>query len=469
MKKINLIKALAMMFVVFVLMSWLIPASSVSSSGIEAGAIQPLGIFDLFRVPYMALTNYMSYGIFFIVLGGLYGVMNKTGAYGNAIDFFVKGFKKNESVALISIVIIFGLLSAFTGLNLVLFILVPFFVTILLKMNFSKLTAIMATVGSILVGNFASIYGFNVSGYINYFFKLDVNDNILIKLILFVASFTLLSIFLIYETRKSKKEKINDLALYDKNEKENKNFIPLMILLDFSILFLLIAGFNWSHSFGVTIFEKLYDEMMKFSIGDFLIFDWLAGTINPIGWWNITDFTIFMVIITIIIAWLYNVKPKEALEGFKTGAKEMFIPALYAVMAHLIMSGDSINATNQANVFTTVTNSVLSIKDGFSYFGAMLLPLATGLLQNDLTNIVYTTSSQVTNIVTDVATYPIFGIAFQTVHSILMLLLPTSVILVAALSYLKVSYLDWLKYVWKFVLGLLVLSIIVTSLMTILI
>jgi hypothetical protein len=45
-------------------------------------------------------------------------------------------------------------------------------------MKYSKKTALLATIGSIIVGNFASIYGFNVSGYINYFFKLDVNNSI---------------------------------------------------------------------------------------------------------------------------------------------------------------------------------------------------------------------------------------------------------------------------------------------------
>lgn len=469
MKKVTLFKALSVMFALFVLLSWVIPASSFTEAGLALGQIQPLGFFDLIRVPLNVLVNYAPYGMFFLVLGGLYGVINKTGVYGNAISFFVKGFKKNEIVALISVVLIFGLLSAFTGLSLVLFILVPFFITILLKMKFTKLTAILATVGAIIVGNFSSVYGFNISGYINHYFALDVNDNIIIKLLLFVASFTLLILFLIKETKKQKSEKISDLALFDEKSTSKKSFIPLIIVLDVTILFLLVAGFNWGHAFNVTVFEELHVAMLEFKIGDALIFDWLVGSVDPIGWWNVNDFTMVMVVMAIVIGWLYNIKLKDTFESFVEGAKEMVVPAIYAMIAHIIMGAIAINAGNQADVFNTITNSILSINDGFSYIAAMLLPFASSILQNDLTNIIYTSSSQIKEVVTDVATYPIFGMALQTIHSAMMLILPTSVLLVVALTYLKVSYVQWLEYIWKLVVALLVLSLLTTALMTILI
>ena len=464
MKKISLFKALALLFAAFVIMSWVIPASTYSNGAFTSVGLQPLGFFDWFRIPFIVLTNYAPYGLFFLVLGGLYGVINKTGVYDEVIYFFVKGFKKSELIILISTVLIFGLLSAFTGLNMVLFILVPFFITILLKMNYSKLTAIMATVGSIIVGNFASIYGFNVSGFINFYFKMDVNDNIVIKILLFIAAFALMILFLIQETKVLKKNSKEDIPLFESNKEKSKSFVPLVIILDLSILFLLIAGFNWKYGLGVEVFETLYTEMQEV-----VILKNILGSVNPIGWWNLTDIIIFMTIMSLVISWVYSVKFKDAFDSFVEGAKEMVVPALYAMFAFILMASFSVNSESQANIANTLTNSILSMKDGFSYLGTILLPIVQAIFHNDFTNVVYTTSGAFTEVVTDIKTYPIIGIALQTLHSVMMLLLPTSFMLVAALAYLKVSYVEWLRYSWKLILGLFGLSLIVITLMTILI
>ena len=51
-------------------------------------------------------------------------------------------------------------------------------------------------------------------------------------------------------------------------------------------------------------------------------------------------------------------------------------------------------------------------------------------------------------------------IIFQSMHGLVMMIVPTSMILIAGLSYLKVSYKEWFKNIWKILLGLLVITII---------
>ena len=57
---------------------------------------------------------------------------------------------------------------------------------------------------------------------------------------------------------------------------------------------------------------------------------------------------------------------------------------------------------------------------------------------------------------------PIVGYIYQTMHGIMMLIMPTSVILVGGLSLLDVPFKDWIKYIFMFVLQLLVLSIVIS-------
>ena len=42
-----------------------------------------------------------------------------------------------------------------------------------------------------------------------------------------------------------------------------------------------------------------------------------------------------------------------------------------------------------------------------------------------------------------------------------MLVAPTSLVLMGTLAYLKVSYVDWLKNTWKFLLELLVVFLVI--------
>ena len=56
----------------------------------------------------------------------------------------------------------------------------------------------------------------------------------------------------------------------------------------------------------------------------------------------------------------------------------------------------------------------------------------------------------------------------QTVHGLVNLVAPTSIILVAGLKYLDVSYKDWLKNIYKYVLLALLIILIIIIIMTLL-
>ena len=49
----------------------------------------------------------------------------------------------------------------------------------------------------------------------------------------------------------------------------------------------------------------------------------------------------------------------------------------------------------------------------------------------------------------------------QVLHGIVMMIIPTSILLVAGLSYMKISYKEWFKYIWKYLLEVLVIGIII--------
>src|SRR5574344_1608228 len=207
MKKYNLLKAIGITFLIVVVMSWLIPAGAYSSGTYTAlGKTAPLGLADLSRAPMVGITQLAVIGVIFLLIGGLYGVLNKTGAYTSIVEKLVEKVKTKKVGFLIFTVIFFALLSSLTGSAYVLFALVPFFVTVILLLNYNKMIAFTTTVGAILVGRIGSTYGSTVSNYLNGYFSLDANNQIIVKFIL-LAILTALLVFFIIKTAKDNTDK----------------------------------------------------------------------------------------------------------------------------------------------------------------------------------------------------------------------------------------------------------------------
>ena len=68
----------------------------------------------------------------------------------------------------------------------------------------------------------------------------------------------------------------------------------------------------------------------------------------------------------------------------------------------------------------------------------------------------------------DKANLNIYAILFQSIFGLVQMCGPTSILLIAGLSYLDVPYSKWLKYVWRFVLYMLILIFIVLMIVSVL-
>ena len=65
----------------------------------------------------------------------------------------------------------------------------------------------------------------------------------------------------------------------------------------------------------------------------------------------------------------------------------------------------------------------------------------------------------------------LFGMSWkpsQGIYGIFSVVGPTSLVLIFALSYMNVPYTTWLKYIWRFILALIVLVALVTLLVVLL-
>ena len=72
------------------------------------------------------------------------------------------------------------------------------------------------------------------------------------------------------------------------------------------------------------------------------------------------------------------------------------------------------------------------------------------------------------NLITDESIFASVAVLLQGVYGVFQLVGPTSLILIIGLAYLDVPYTTWLKYIWRFVIVLIILIAAITALVTIL-
>ena len=100
MKKKNFLKAIAIVFLVYVVLTWIIPTGYFSSGEYVKDAITPVGLFDLVRYPLITLTSsvFVLSCLVILLTGSLYAVLNKTGAYQKFVEGIAKKFKSKGVV-----------------------------------------------------------------------------------------------------------------------------------------------------------------------------------------------------------------------------------------------------------------------------------------------------------------------------------------------------------------------------------
>lgn len=458
MKKNSLLKAIGIMFVLFLLISWVVPTGYFSESGFVSDAIMPIGLLDLIRYPLITATSsvFILSALVILIIGGVYGVLNKTGAYQKLVESIAKKFKDEGNVFLVITILVLALLSSITGQTLILFTIVPFFAAVILLLGYSKFTALLATIGSILVGNLASTYGFNISGY-NTFLTNNINDSILAKIVLFALLVLSLIFFVIKLSKGDKKVKAEEIPLYEKGVKTDKKSTSIIILGIITFVVLLVGLYNWSETFKITFFEDVYNSIMEFSFNGYAIFKNVIGSIYPMGAWTNYEVCLVLVIFTLIIGKMYGLKLNEICSSFIDGVKKIVPVAVYAVIANLIFL--LMNSTENGYTFYgTINNTILGLTNGFNVFTYSLTSFIGSFLYNDYP---YLLSTLYTPIISLFDNFQMITVITQSIHGLVQIIAPTSVILVAGLTYFDIPYTKWLKNIWKFVLSALAIIVVI--------
>ena len=449
MKKNNLLKVILITFLLFVVLSWFIKGSVFyQGTFYKADQSTVIGIGDIFSLPFQVFYLYAEYGIIFLIIGGFYGVLNKTGAYHKIIEKLAKPFKNRRNLAIILSAIFIMSFESIIGNSLLTFTFIPFIASFLTELNFNKKRIMLATIGSLFLGMFASITGYGE--LIN--FLLDLNKKILFKerLLIFVITSMILIVSLILKNNRDLEyEKME----FNYEESDKKSFKLILIVILFSLI-AIIGIYNFEDFLGIKIFSGILEAISKISI--------LNG-INNLGSWGTKDLSALLLLETLIIAIFYRIKFSDVVESFKNGAKPMIKVSFYATLTGIIFVY-YYNSNTGYNLIDTIVNSIYnSSAEYLNLKTALATPLYSVLLNNSLF-LANSVTSIITSLSSNATTIKASGLALQLTSGVFGLILPTSYILIAGLAYYDISYGSWLKYIWKILVVLfLIIGIIILA------
>ena len=463
MKKNNTLKVLLITILFTLLLTWLLPITYYSG-GLYTDVRYPAGIFDIFNYPTLTLYYFGTTAIYVLMVGAFYAVFNKTGVYRKICDKIVKLFHGKEKIFFITVITLLSVIVAFCGLGYELFFLLPLLASIILLMGYDRLTVAITFIGSIAVGFAGSLFASQITGVYLTSLTIEYINLIWFRVILLVLGIALLSIYVIRRLGKLDKVKEDNrdlipekIEVKSKKGKVKRSW-PAIVIFDLILLLIILGTIDFSGAFGVNVFEKFHESVMSFAIKDYTIFAKILGSAlkdASLGNWAASEFITLMILGTIVLAIVYRIKLSDVFTNYKEGAKKFGLAAFLMVFAYTVL----IIVSNHP-ILLTILKPLLEMTEGFNSVTLSISMFVASIFNID---VYYTSSAMlpyVMSIVTDVSVYPLVAFISQVMHSLAILVAPTSIVLLGVTSYLGITYTQWIKNIWKFVLTLLVVAFI---------
>ena len=464
MKNKNLWLTVAIAIGVVFLLTWIIPATTYNNSGaLVLGSISPVGIWDFFYYLSMQFAWFYPNVIFLIFMAIFYGVINKTGALRSLVELIATKFKKREKLFLMISASIFVLVAGLTGIIFPLFFFVPLFVAVILNLGFNKITALISTVVAILVGFMGTLYATSLYSAITTYVTAGISFAFY-KVILLAVGFVAICLYQHFTAKIGKgkaKEEIDEEMLFIEKVEGKKKAKVWPIITAFSIvLVLLVLGLTpWATMYGFKGFADFNTAVLAFKIGSFTVLKSILGSsITAFGTWDILNISALLALVTLVLVFIYKIKWTEVYEGAVSGIKK-FIPTIILVLAINMV----FILASQSGILTTIIKFFVGMTSGINVFTYSIAAFIGGAMVNEsyITSYVVGTMNTVLG---NAKSLPLLVLIQQAMAALAMMLVPTSAILLAGLSYFDVSYKNWFKGIWKLFLVLFVVVIIILAL-----
>ncbi len=468
-KKSDKIILLLIMILVFSVLSWVIPGGSFATGAFVKSSMARVGIYELFVAFFYSFSSRIIDVTYILLIGGCYGVLINTKSYRKLVDKTANLILNKEAIAMLIITLVMGLYVSISNQMLLLFCLVPFIVSVFLRNGCKKLTAISAAFGGIFIGLIGQTFGTYGMEAINSLIATlpDPVDSLIgVKIVIFVVTYALFNTFAIMYLNKYKRSA--DGGQYDlfcpevldesKVKKRNKTKIwPTIVMFSIMLIAIGLGYISWKDSFGINFFSELHTNFENaLVIGDDvpLLSSLFGSYLTGFGEYSDLLFAAFSVFVTtIIIALINKISISDFIKYFGSGVKNISKVAFIYILVYSLVVLLALFPWP-----LTLINMFFG-KGNFNIFALPLIAIVAYLFAIDFPSFGQMFGAYL--IVTYMEDIASATLIWHLGGAIATVFVPTSVILLIALTYGDIPYIKWLGYIWKFVVSLLIAVFII--------
>lgn len=419
-------------------------------------ASNPQGFAEIILAPIKGFMEAVDIILYTLIIGGFLAVVMKTNALNAGIGHLIQKLKGREKLLIPILMGTFSIAGAAFGIEeetLPFFlVLIPVFITAgydaIVGLSVIKLGAALGVMASV-ANPFAVAIASRFAG-------ISIGDGIVTRLVLLAIYIPSGIIFTMNYAKKVKDDPTQSL-LYNQAEENEKFFLNKSEEQEE------LPEMTNKHKVILGVFAGAFILMMW----GVLPWDEFGITLWPtVGWWFEELSAIFLVA-SIIIAVITGMKEEDFLDTFIDGAKDLLSVAIIIGVARgvaVIMNDANITDTILHSGEQLLTNSASVVFSSLSYLIYIVLsffvPSSSGLA---------TLSMGIMAPLADFANVgrEIVVIAFAAANALVTLISPTSGMLMGVLVMTNTSFGTWIKFIWKFLLYIFIVTLLVLGIATI--
>ena len=322
---INPMLFLVVVMIIVVIASYLVPAGSfervydaaVDRDIVVPGSFQyteqnPIGFFDLMMSLTLGIQNASYIIAFLLIIGGMFAIMDGTGAINAVLANVVRGTRGKELIMIPVLMTVFGLMSCFCANFEEFLAFVPLILAVSLSMGFDSMTAMGIVFGSVAAGYGGAATNAFTVGVAQSIAGLPMFSGMTLRLVLFVALLLVSMAYVMWHANRVKKHpekspcRTADLENAKKYVLDVENIAPLTGRQKLVLVVLLLA-ILWT-IYGVLVHGYYIDELAAVFLTAGVVAGLLGGS-----------------------------RPSRICDDFLKGAANMLAPCMMIGMANAVV------------------------------------------------------------------------------------------------------------------------------------
>lgn len=383
----------------------------------------PQGPLALILSPIEGVMDTVDIMVFVLILGGIIGLINKTGAFDAGIAALSKSTKGKEFILVVFVFALIALGGTVFGLAEETIALYPILMPIFLATGYDAIVCIAAIyMGSSIGAMFSTVNPFSVV-IASDAAGISFNEGLIFRIIGLVLASIITLIYIYRYAKKVRKDPKNSIIYEDLDRIENE------FLEDYDSEN--VISFNWRRILILIVF-----------LGAFPIMVW---GVSADDWWFSEMSALFLTVV-FVIAFLSGLSEKEAVNTFLDGAADLLGVALIIGVAraiNIIMDNGFLSDTllfYSSTIIKNINTGIFAVVQMilFSILG-FFIPSSSGLAA--LSMPIMAPLADTVGLARDVVVT-----AYNWGHGWMQFITPTGLIL-ATLEMVDLTYDKWLKFI----------------------